>query len=511
MSIQPKTGPNPPSAHGWNVILAACAVVLTAHLLGAAWLAETVAGLPSGIWVIGLVACLWNPAARRAIVTASERVLAFFEPGASGIRQHASEATPAPWGWWPRSAVLATFADLLTRIAGAVVQIAWLPLRGGEVSALGSIRTRVEELLCGIPWPTRPLRVGLCVPPDEAEAIIAAEGASRVEWFRLSAWDDPQARCRRHQFDAVAYHDGEGPVRIVTLERPGRAASCVQWSGLPAELTYGDLFPGRIDPAAVVLEGASATRVREGAGLLRALLEAAATLARCEHRLTLADRMLGRRVTDQPARLSTLALWRDARPPAWGVVTALARAAMGSRHQWPEASRLAANAASAYFVSAPGIEPADRRACLAGIVPDTAADAIAALRLAAASIGALDDDQGLALLVKADRLIRSGQTALAPLDHAAFLESELVHGTEDPMSVGRAAAGIAMVCAAIPADRIGFVRDDMVEEMAYAGWLVGRDQDRGLLMRVFQEIEHAHNAKGRAARKSHQGRRSAAA
>ncbi|MBK7404690.1 MAG: hypothetical protein IPJ41_08660 [Phycisphaerales bacterium] len=507
MSIPPKNvALAPAGGAGWNAILAVCALVLTAHMLGATWLGESVAGVPAGIWVIALTGVIWNPTLRRRVADAVERVLVFLIPGPTVVPADQTRI-PAAWGWWPRHPVAAACTDLLTRIAGGVAQLAWLPVwRGGGSPLLA----RAERGLLALPWPTRPLRVGLCMPPDEAEQVIAASGACRVDWFRLAGWDDPQAVCRRHQFDAVAYHDGEGPVRIVTLERVGRAAGCVQWTGLPAELTYGDLFPGRIDPAAVVLEGASAQRVREGAGLLRALLEAAATLARSEHRLTIGDRMLGRRVTDQPASTSSLAIWRDARPPAWGVLTALAAAATAGRHAWPEAAKLASNAASAYFVAAPGIEPVDRRACLAAIVPDSGADAVGALRLAAASVGSLEDDAGLALLVKADRLIRSGQTRLAPLDHAAFLESELAHSTDDPMSVGRAAAGIAMVCAATDTDRIAFVRDDMVEEMAYAGWLVGRDQDRSLLMRVFLEIEHAH-AERDLSRKAHHGRRQVAA
>ena len=62
------------------------------------------------------------------------------------------------------------------------------------------------------------------------------------------------------------------------------------------------------------------------------------------------------------------------------------------------------------------------------------------------------------------------------------------------MSVGRAAAGICLVCASTEPERVPFIRDDMLEEMAYARWLVGRDQDRGLLIRVFLEIQHAHGA-----------------
>ncbi|QKK08164.1 MAG: hypothetical protein HND58_08240 [Planctomycetota bacterium] len=169
------------------------------------------------------------------------------------------------------------------------------------MSVMGDGRRRLEAWLAGRTLPTRPLRVGLCLPDDEADALVSAaagDTASRIEWFRMGGWDDPVGTCRRHLFDAAVYHDGEGPVRIVTLERPDHAAGVVEWADLVGPLTFGSLFPGRVDPAAVVIEGASTTRVRQGAGLLRALIEASATLSRSEHRLTLADRVLGRRVTD---------------------------------------------------------------------------------------------------------------------------------------------------------------------------------------------------------------------
>ncbi|QKK08165.1 MAG: hypothetical protein HND58_08245 [Planctomycetota bacterium] len=115
-----------------------------------------------------------------------------------------------------------------------------------------------------------------------------------------------------------------------------------------------------------------------------------------------------------------------------------------------------------------------------------------ALRLGAANIAGLEDDEGMDWLVRADALLRDGSTDVAELDHVAFLESELSHGSDDPMGVGRAAAGICLVCASASPEQLPFIRDDMLEEMAYAGWLVGRDQDRGLLIRVFREIERAH-------------------
>ncbi|MCC7387522.1 MAG: hypothetical protein IT431_02010 [Phycisphaerales bacterium] len=491
--LPPTPTPNlttPGTLPAWGVALAATGIVLTAHTLGVAWLREPVLGAPAGLWAIGLLVGIFSAPARKRIASLLERTANFFGHSTAAT-ELAAETDPGA-GWWPRNRVGAVCLDAATRLAAILVRIAWLPLWGGEVSLAGDARRRVERWLGSLSLPTRPLRVGICMPDEEAEALVAAAGPSRVEWFRLASWEDPQSACRRHLFDAAVFHDGEGPVRIVTLERPGQPAGVVEWADLVGELTFAKLFPSRVDPAAVVIEGATRTRVREGADLLRALVESAATLARCEPRISLADRVLGRRATDMVERPAGLALWRSPRSVAAGVIAHLVRTAGEHAETWPEAASIAADAGSAFLIAAEDLNPTERHAGLLSASTSAAAGATAALRLGAACIGALHDDEGMECLVRADKLLRDGSTPLAKLDHAAFLESELAHGSGDPMSVGRAAAGICLVCAAAEPQRVSFLRDDMLEEMAYAGWLVGRDQDRGLLIRVFLEIEHAH-------------------
>ena len=480
----------PHSLPGWGVALAATGIVLTAHTLGVAWLREPVLGAPAGLWAIGLLVGIFSAPARKRLAALLERA-ANFVGHSTAATELASETDPGA-GWWPRNRVGAVCLDACTRLAASLVRIAWLPLWGGEVSLAGDARRRFEHWLESLSLPTRPLRVGVCMPDEEAEALVAAAGPSRVEWFRLASWEDPQSACRRHLFDAAVFHDGEGPVRIVTLERPGHPAGVVEWADLVGELTFAKLFPSRVDPAAVVIEGATRTRVREGADLLRALVESAATLARCERRIALADRVLGRRATDMVERPAGLALWRSPRSVAAGVIAHLVRTAGEHAKTWPQAASIAADAGSAFLIAARDLNPTERHAGLLSATTSAAAGATAALRLGAACIGALEDDEGMDWLVRADKMLRDGSTPLAKLDHAAFLESELAHGSGDPMSVGRAAAGICLVCAATEPQRVSFLRDDMLEEMAYARWLVGRDQDRGLLIRVFLEIEHAH-------------------
>ncbi|MDQ7012582.1 MAG: hypothetical protein Q9O74_01645 [Planctomycetota bacterium] len=506
-SVNDQSNGGPTSSSPWGVVLAGCGLVVTGHVLGVAWLREPVLGLPAGLWFIGLISALSVAQVRGRLADWLERLLSMVGSGGTArqIESHAGSessvydgAESAP-GWWPRNRVASVCLDGATRVMAAMVQLAWLPLWGGELSVIGNARQRFERWLAGAAFPTRPLRVGLCLPDDEADALVEtdrAAGAARVEWFRMGQWDDPVGACRRHLFDAAVYHDGEGPIRIVTLERPGHSASVIEWTDLVGELTFGKLFPGRVDAAAVVIEGASSAKVREGAGLLRAIVEGAATLARSEHRLTLVDRVLGRRPTDVIERPGGLALWKSSRTAAATAMGRIAEQAAQQVEVWPEAAAIGIDAASAFFVSAPGMAPCERLDGLRAVAEAGALSGKTALRLGATSIAALEDAEGMEWLVRADALLRDGSTTLAALDHAAFLESELSHGSEDPMGVGRAAAGICLVCAATPLERLPFVRDDMLEEMAYAGWLVGRDQDRGLLIRVFMEIERAHDGGG---------------
>lgn len=501
--------PHAPSGglSGWGVVLAACGLVATGHLLGVAWLSEWVLGAPAGLWLVAFAVGIFHAPTRKALAGGLERLWELFEhsaPAAALEGAEPAEHLETPNGWWPQSSVGGVWVDAVTRALACVVRVAWMPIGSGELSVAANLRRRLERWLGGLALPTRPLRVGLCMPDEESRALVAARGDCRVEWYRMPSWEDPQSACRKHLFDAVVFHEGEGPVRLVTLERPGCTAGVVEWADLGGELTFGTLFPSRVDPAAVVIEGATRTRVREGADLLRALVEAAATLARSEPRLTLADRMLGRHATDVVARPAGLSLWKSPRSVAAGVMTHLVRTAAAQAEAWPEAAAIAADVGSAFFVAVPDMTPSARREGLLTATECITSGAATALRVGSSCIGALEDDEGMAWLVRADAMLRDGSSPLAKLDHAAFLESELVHGSENPMSVGRAAAGICLVCAAADPERVRFLRDDMLEEMAYAGWLVGRDQDRGVLIRVFLEIERAHApapSKPKAARK----------
>jgi len=108
------------------------------------------------------------------------------------------------------------------------------------------------------------------------------------------------------------------------------------------------------------------------------------------------------------------------------------------------------------------------------------------LRLAAARFAVCDDSAGMESLLRAQHVLH--EQGLPEFDQSAFLQSELEHGVSAPIALGRVAAGIALVCASLGADKIPYFRDDVMDDARYSGWLVGRDQDRKFLLEVFDAI-----------------------
>ena len=70
-------------------------------------------------------------------------------------------------------------------------------------------------------------------------------------------------------------------------------------------------------------------------------------------------------------------------------------------------------------------------------------------------------------------------------------------GTASSMVLGRVAAGFCLLAAQHDYERLEFLRDDLLEELDHAGWLLGRDQDTALLRGVFEELHRVRRAESR--------------
>ena len=106
------------------------------------------------------------------------------------------------------------------------------------------------------------------------------------------------------------------------------------------------------------------------------------------------------------------------------------------------------------------------------------------LRAAALRLAMFEDDCAFSALTDAERTIRSG-THPTMGEHLAFLQAELELGTPSPVTLGRVAAGICLVCSTSPRERVAFIRGDIMDDVRHSAWLVGRDQDRAVLGEVF--------------------------
>ena len=67
--------------------------------------------------------------------------------------------------------------------------------------------------------------------------------------------------------------------------------------------------------------------------------------------------------------------------------------------------------------------------------------------------------------------------------------AEVECGLPGPLTLGRVAACVCLVCATSPAERVPFIRADFMDDARYSAWLVGRDQDRAVLYEVFRVME----------------------
>ncbi len=473
--------PRQPQTPVWAIILTSCAVIATAHLLGVPNLTELSLGLPVGLWIALALAAAWTA----STLAASSPSPSSSYPGGAGVSPASvsggTGVSPASAsggaGVSPASASLhhplliprlSLPAELLTRAAALIGEALSLALRAALAGAPALRPADPESLLCALHdrarWPTRPLRIGLDLSDADAAAIARDPPPCAVRWFRLTDTPDLMAACRRHRLDAVVSRHGGGPVRIVTNERAGRHAARLDWAA-PDTPSLAAAFPHRIDTQGVTID-APAPLADPDAHAVRDLALAAAALARHPARLALPDRLFGRRpIADHAPFMRRLADRLDAPGPAERTIARVVSAWAVNRDP-PLVERCAAHART---------------------------DPTVQLRLAAARFAAGDDRRALDALTHADRLLRSGDPP-ARFDHAAFVEAELRCGDDAPLTLGRVAVGVCLLCAATPVDRLRFIRDDIDEEMRFAPWLVGRDQDRRLLLEVFRELERCRRA-----------------
>jgi hypothetical protein len=338
----------------------------------------------------------------------------------------------------------------------------------------------------GQSWPVRPLRVGVADGGELVEALAFLPGTCAVEWFRTprSIGEREQAR---EALDAVVWEDPGGGLRVRTTEHAGREAA---WFDLasPRPLSFSSVFPARLDVRQMTLERVEA---RE-ATTLRPLVEALALLSRHPERLTLGDRLAGRRPVPSRARrgratgLEPFRVRTDAVGAVLGRLTReLERVRVGDVPT--PAQRCAARLASAWSVAWDGAPRADLRAAGEASARVAADEVEVLLRCAALRLEMMDDDAGVDMLRAACRLAGGHAPVLG--DPGAFLDAELRTGEPGARTTARIAVGAALVLATTPPERARFVREDFRDDLRQAPAFVGREQDARFVYEVACELE----------------------
>lgn len=334
-------------------------------------------------------------------------------------------------------------------------------------------------------WPTRPLRVGV-TETMLRHTLERTSGQCVLEWVAASPSRTSAHLCKSLTLDAVLRMDAKGGLLLVMPETRQRSAAWHDWSA-DRPVTFATLFPGRVDCAELILPSDAA---RPGnAWFLRRLVEAAATLARHPSRLSAHDRLNGRTprvdtlhafelhpsgdATRDAQRLVIHALWNGMKE---GAATRL------------PGSIAAARLVSAFAVGADDDLPETTRVDMASscvlLVPD---EPEVHLRLAAARLASHAHASAMDSLLTGERLLRD-HSMKGGTNQVPFLQAELEAGGGRAISLGRVAAGIAMVCASLESSHIPFFRDDVLDDVCHSDWLIPKDEDRNLIIDIFRAI-----------------------
>ena len=504
------------------VVLASCGIVVTGATLGMKVFQELVLGIPLGLWLVvasGLMALLRSHKVSQSVSQESTQTprepTQHSDQTVRTVEREESALITTPHSAWspPAKAPVPVeapspgepqklprrrkstrrlgtqthgwFDSLLDTTAGGAAAVtnrlspAWL---GGPTG--GSISDWLDQRSGG----HRSLRVGVRLDDESAARVVGDLATPDVAWLAVNDIGRGERVCCERSLDALVATDENGNLTIFTPERPGHEAGWYDL-GVQRPVSYFSVFPMRLDCARITLAGEATslgewpeTRLRAMRGLVRT----AARLSRHPARLSGRDRLAGRRSTLLPLGGQT--------DPANASIMDLA-VELNQHPQEPGAvERAASRLVSAWLSTHADILSEPERCALSECAATIAGDeAEVVLRTAAVRLTMLDENLGIDAILRADRMLRA-RGGIGGLELLTLIEAELEHGTYGDMTVGRAAAGICMACARTPSDRIAYIREDLFEDMRYAGWLVGRDPERRILIEVCRQLERAHRA-----------------
>ncbi|RMH10994.1 MAG: hypothetical protein D6695_10170 [Planctomycetota bacterium] len=452
------------------VLCSTAVVVATTYLLGASWLATSLLGLPIGLWLIAAVYACW----RRGWLELLEASLPAID------RQRWIALSPLTQR---RLAPILRYWVALRAIVSDLLIAAW----NFEHRSLDDLRNCACQALDAHPELAAPVKIVIIAPEETAHAVMRHESPVPVRWRLLADADVMPA----HGIDVVFRVD-DIQRGLATLPEPeGTEATWFDWS-IPRPLSFASVFPHQNDPAQVTIDLLPDSESDDP--LVTALLVAAGVQARCPARLSLIDRLCGRIPLDgieQPGAID----------PGAFRVRAMRRLAQILAPRDPAQAtvleRMAAAVVSAWLVTpAARIPMIDRRSLMEDMARFLADRPETWLRLAAIRFANLDDEAAIDALLRADPLVRAHADQLV-LDQHAFVQSEMDLGGAGSLTLGRICAGVCLLAAQHDYEQLDFLRDDLIEDLRYAGWFVGRDQDAVVLYRVIRELTRVRRAESR--------------
>ncbi|MFI4881227.1 MAG: hypothetical protein ACIAQU_01435 [Phycisphaerales bacterium JB064] len=480
-------------------VVGVCAVVLTAWLLGAAWLTRTLLGIPAGLWIIGMVlGGRWL----------GGRLLGqrhFVAPPVSRPMRSASNQpeTPLADPTEIETLPLATPVSEQPLAISSTVPVANQVMAGAAEGAVTIVRSCAGGTLPG--WLERlresggtpgsslacPLRVGVKLDERQVQAIEDAHGSLPLAIVPFSGHGDA-GEWRRLGFDAVIEQNGDGGVVIRVAESPEAPAAWHDWS-MALPLSYASLFPSRLDPSIVSLDTLDWND--DGAvAIVRSLLETAALLSRYPSRLSFGDRlrkrpalglMLGSPVVSDPAL-----------DRAMGHMATLL--AGRSREHVGQAERAAMRVLASYLAwSGCGLLPEDRVAAARTINRLGAAEGETYLRACVAAFAGGQEVLGFDLMLTGhERLAVERPEPL--VDPMEYLISDISYNRGGAETLGKLAAGLAYATALIDRPRVAYILDDVRDEVMSANWLTINPDVRDQVLAMIEALSTVHTTKAAA-------------
>lgn len=470
-----------------TVLVGSCVLVMTAYTLGFEWLASKLIGVPMGLWAIGLAMLFAQYRHQMEHDGQDDPVEAGDGPAPS-----ATSAVISPLRM-PRLNLSGVKSALPSadRVSGV------LELVGVPVGSVDHAKRRMADVRAKVMPNHGTLRIGVDLAEADARELIAyglheQNVGVPVEWVKARSGlvTDVENDMAAAGLDVLIRRERRGDINIFVAEHPERPAAWPDW-GQPLPLGYAGVFPPRVDPARVVLAGCD-LHVESHATLAAQMVLACAMLARVSGRAGVpAGNALSRVIA---GRVSMPELIEPDGPLA-SMMRRIARSVAGvgktDTGATPGFARAAARACTACLSSMEsrvGIDATLDAVATATVLVGDEPESV--LRLAAVQVAAgeiADAHQSLsaacAMLRRFDRRCDA--------DPLAFIMSEVEVGTPGRMTLGRIAAGIGLLWGTTPRESQDHIREDLMDDLAHAGWLRDRPEDVNLLKGVLAALEGA--------------------